>query len=128
MQTDTLKQPAANAGQQTRAGTLYSPRFDIYETRDELVIVGDMPGVTSENLEIHYEDHELTIHGRVPPRHEGRRALSAEYGVGDYYRVFTVGEAIDAERIAAELSGGVLTLHLPKSEAVKPRRIEVKGS
>jgi HSP20 family protein len=48
-------------------------------------------------------------------------------GVGDYHRSFTIGEAIDAEKISAEMHNGVLTLHLPKSEKVKPRRIEVKA-
>jgi HSP20 family protein len=50
-----------------------------------------------------------------------------EFEVGDFYRVFTLNESIDAEKIVAELKQGVLTVHLPKSEAVKPRKITVKG-
>ncbi|MCL4195272.1 MAG: Hsp20/alpha crystallin family protein, partial [Thermoguttaceae bacterium] len=59
-------------------------------------------------------------------RHAECEFLGGEYGIGDYYRVFNIGEDIDNERISAELSHGVLTIHLPKTEAVKPRKIAVK--
>ena len=111
----------------TRDATVYCPRFDIWETDDELVLYGDMPGVLPENLDIHYENGQLTIHGKVCPRHDDIKFMYGEYGIGDYHRSFTVSELIDAEKIAAEMKHGVLTLHLPKSERVKPRRIEVKS-
>jgi HSP20 family molecular chaperone IbpA len=113
--------------ERTQGGPTYSPRFDIWENDDELVLCGDLPGVTSDTLDIRFENRELTIHGKVSLRHEGVQFLYGEYGIGDFYRSFTIGEAIDAEKIAAELKHGVLTLHLPKTEAVKPRRIEVQS-
>ena len=51
--------------------------------------------------------------------------LYSEYGIGDFYRTFSVAETIDGSKISAELKNGVLTVHLPKTEEVKPRRIEV---
>lgn len=113
--------------ERTQGGATYSPRIDIWEDDDELVLYADLPGVDRENLDIRFENHELTLHGKVPQRHENVKFLDGEYGIGDFYRTFTVGEAIDTDNISAELSAGVLTLHLPKSEAVKPRRIEVKA-
>jgi HSP20 family protein len=92
-----------------------------------LLLCGDLAGVASRDLDIRFEDGELTIHGHVEPRHQGKRFVYGEYGIGDYYRSFAVGKAIDSERISAELNHGVLTVHLPKSEAVKPRRIEVQS-
>jgi HSP20 family protein len=110
-----------------RSGVTYTPRFDIFETDEELVLMGDLPGVAPEDLDIRFEDSVLTVDGRVAPRHEGHEALYCEYGIGDFRRSFNVGDAIDASKISAELKNGVLTLHLPKTEAVKPRRIEVKA-
>lgn len=110
-----------------KGNVIFSPRFDIWENEDELVLYGDLPGVASEDLDIHFEKGELKIFGRVAARHANTEPLYAEYGVGDFQRAFTVSELIDAERISAELKNGVLTIHLPKSESVKPRRIEVKS-
>jgi HSP20 family molecular chaperone IbpA len=114
--------------ERTHNGRTYSPRFDIWETDEELVLYGDLPGVTPEGLDIQFENRELTIHGKIEPRHNERNPLYSEYGIGDYYRTFTIGETIDSSKISAEMKQGVLTLHLPKTEAVKPRRIEVKAS
>ncbi len=113
--------------ERTREAVTYTPRFDIYETGEELVLMGDLPGVAPQDLDVRYENNELTIHGRVQPRHEGITFIYGEYGIGDFFRSFTIGEAIDSGRIHAELKNGVLTVHLPKSESVKPRRIEVKA-
>lgn len=107
-------------------GITYSPRIDIWESDDELVLYADLPGVSSEDLDIRFENRELSILGRVAPRQTNVPFLHAEFGVGDFYRTFTVGDMVDPIRIAAELNQGVLALHLPKAEKAKPRRIEVK--
>jgi HSP20 family protein len=105
--------------------TTYTPRVDIVETEHELLLQADMPGVAPEDLDIRYENGELSLVGKVAPRYAGVEHLVAEYGVGDFYRSYNISEAVDAEKISAELCSGVLTVHLPKTEAVKPRRIEV---
>ncbi len=106
--------------------TTFCPRFDIQETDDELVLYGDLPGVRPDDLEVRFEKGELTVHGKVSGRRENSEALYREYGVGDFYRTFTVTESVDAAAISAELKNGVLTLHLPKSEAAKPRRVPIQ--
>ena len=112
--------------ERTLGGTTYSPRFDIWENDDEMILYGDLPGVMPEDLDVRFENPVLTIHGKVGPRHNDIKFLHGEYGIGDFHRTFTVGEAIDTERISAELKNGVVTVHLPKSEKEKPRWIEVK--
>jgi HSP20 family molecular chaperone IbpA len=110
----------------THSGPYYRPNVDIYELADQLVVQADVPGTKDNEIDIHFEDGALTIHARVPARQDSQGPYSRqEYGVGDFYRTFRVSEQIDASRISAEYTGGVLTLHLPKVEAVKPRKIKV---
>ena len=116
------------ASPEATRGVFYTPRVDILETDQEMVLLADLPGVKPEDAEIRYENGDLVIHGRCQPRQESQEYLSWEYGVGDFYRVFSIGAEIDAEKISAELKNGVLTVHLPKTEAVKPRKITVKGA
>jgi HSP20 family molecular chaperone IbpA len=116
----------APAVERTRDSVTYVPRFDIWENQDELVLYGDLPGVDPSDLDVRFENNELTLHGRVRGRHDDIAFLYGEYGIGDFHRTFTIGEAIDSTKISAELRNGVLTLRLPKTEAVKPRRIAVK--
>ena len=113
--------------ERTRSGPTFVPRFDILENDDELTLFGDLPGVSSEELDIRFENSQLIVYGKVAPRHDNCEFLYGEYGIGDFYRVFNVGESVDAGKISAELKNGTLTIHLPKTEAVKPRRIAVKA-
>jgi HSP20 family protein len=111
----------------TRSGLHYRPNVDILESRDELTLLADLPGVKAEDVDINFEQGTLTLHGKVRPRQaENTSYLLREYGVGDFYRTFEVSETIDASRIHAEMKDGVLALHMPKVEAAKPRKIEVK--
>lgn len=119
------KEQAAVTKERTRDVAVYAPRVDILETADDLLLLADLPGVESPDLEIRYEDKTLVIHGKAQTRQEGVDFLAREYGVGDFERTFAIGEAVDAGKISAELKNGVLTVHLPKTEAVKPRRIQV---
>ena len=108
------------------ANVTYTPRFDAWETPSEFVLSGDLPGVVAEDIELNYENHELTIHGRVAPRQPQGQPLVQEYGVGDFYRTFALADTIDEAGIAAELNDGVLTVHLPKRADTQRRKIEVK--
>jgi HSP20 family protein len=118
-------QALAPSAERTREGLTFTPRVDILETQDELTLYMDLAGVAREDLDIQFERGELSIHGKVAPRHQGQYRL-CEYGVGDFYRAFNIREQIDGDKIAAELRNGVLIVHLPKSEKVKPRKITVK--
>jgi len=112
-----------------RAGRSFRANVDIIETGEELLLVADMPGAGAGDVDVHYENGQLSIHGKVDPRQDESNTnyLLHEYGVGDFHRTFQVGEGIDAARIAADMRNGVLTLHLPKAQEVLPRRIEVKS-
>jgi HSP20 family protein len=116
---------AVAAPEHTYSGPYYRPNVDIFELPDQLVVQADVPGAKNDQIDIQFEDGSLIIHVRVPTRQEQDNYWRQEYGVGDFYRTFRVSEQIDASRISAEYADGVLTLHLPKVEAVKPRKIKV---
>jgi HSP20 family protein len=103
-----------------------APAVDIYENADGVLLIADLPGVSKENLSIDLEKDRLTLTAKRTQRFtEGPGTKFADF---DYFRAFWVPKDIDAEKITAELSNGVLHLHLPRVAAAKPRKIEVKTS
>ena len=124
-----LTKPAAeelSPAERTRGGVYYRPGCDIVETAEELLVRADVPGAKGEEINVNFEDGMLSIHAPVKSRQEeDAEYLLHEYGVGDYYRTFQVSEAIDASKIEAQYADGVLTLHMPKAESAKPRKIAV---
>jgi HSP20 family protein len=124
--TQAIDATTQTATPPARAVTV-SPRADVLETSDEFLLLADMPGVTPGDLDIRFENGELTLHGRRTAGHSGQARAVWEYEVTNYFRTFRLTDDIAADRIEAGLKNGVLTLHLPKAESVKPRRIAVKG-
>ena len=115
--------------ERTRHKRVYLPNVDIVAKKDAIIVFADMPGVDEKSVNITLEKNVLTIGGSVEVEHYKGYDLSfAEYGIGDYERAFTVSEAIDREKIEASVSNGVLKLVLPKTEPMKPKKIEVRAS
>lgn len=117
---------AVGTAENTSDKPMFSPVVDIWETDNGLMLVADMPGVTTENLSLDLQDSTLTISGRVAPPPEGRKYLLKEYEVGDFYRQFSLADNIDQANITAALKDGVLRLELPRVAPAQPRKITVK--
>lgn len=113
-------------GESTRSCPVYIPAVDIYESDEALVLVADMPGVSADNVSIDIRDNQLSVRGTVELEETQERSHLKEYGVGDFYRQFSLGRSIDQSRIEASMRNGVLTLTLPKTDSLKPRKISVK--
>jgi len=111
---------------QVRAVTV-APRIDILETEHEFVLLADLPGVKPDAVDIRFEKGELTVHGRRPVAHPGKGLAHRENPATNYQRVFAVSDSVSADKITADLKEGVLTVRLPKVEAVKPKKIVVHG-
>lgn len=101
------------------------PRANITSSEEGYVVSLDLPGVKRENLEISFENSELTIVGRRPAPAGDATVLHRESRTGDFRRVFELDANIDATRIGAKLEDGVLTLTLPKAERARARKIEI---
>lgn len=101
-----------------------APVVDIFENEDEILLHADMPGVTKENVTVNVDNGKLEITGTRHLQTAGTQSWQ-EFSDVEYKRVFSVPPSIDVSQVNAELKEGVLKLHLPKSEAAKPRRIEI---
>lgn len=128
MAEQVLREPDTGPADDGDAGVVARPRVDILETEHEVILLADMPGVKPTDVDVRFENGELTVHGRRTTSHPGKRRALWEYEPAHYHRAFRLTEDVAADRIEAELKNGVLTVRLPKAEAAKPRRIAVKGA
>jgi HSP20 family protein len=99
-----------------------APPVDVYETRDEYLLVADVPGVTKDSLSISVEKGQLSFEGKRGPRKAGEPTPL------QYRRSFVLPRGIDESKIEAELTSGVLKLRLPKADAQKPKKITIRAS
>jgi HSP20 family protein len=99
-----------------------SPAVDIYESRDEYLLVADLPGVQQPELSVKLNQGELSFEGVRKPSEGAPSGQNAEIR---YRRTFTLPGGIDADKIEAKLASGVLQLRVPKAAALKPRQINV---
>lgn len=122
------KQEVAAPAEMTRSGLVFTPSVDIFETEQEMTLMADMPGVATEDIKIDLEDSVLTLSGEIKPWEGSEESdVLVEFDVGNYFRQFTLSDAIDQSRIDAKLEDGVLRLTLPKAEKAVPRRISVSA-
>ncbi|WP_020677468.1 Hsp20/alpha crystallin family protein [Geopsychrobacter electrodiphilus] len=102
-----------------------TPAVDIYELDGGLTLVADMPGVTSDKLQINIDQGILSIEAQARIEQQGDR-LFQEFSPSGYYRQFRLPEHIDLNKVDAQLANGVLTLKMSKAATALPKRIEVK--
>jgi len=115
-----------NTTESTRHHERYvAPPVDIYETREGLVVVADVPGVAQEALEVRVDENVLTMRGHVRHAVPGD-VIYREYELVNFVRQFELYDKVDQSRITADLQCGVLTLHFLTAEEVTPRQIEVR--
>lgn len=106
----------------------FRPATDILEKDECYHLFLDMPGVDKKDLEIDFSNNELVIRGKTSYPPMKGKILSAEFDNGEYVRSFTLSDTIDPDKIKAGFKNGVLEVHLPKREEVKPRKIPIAES
>ena len=106
----------------------FSPAIDVRASDTEVALVCDVPGVKQEDLELTLENHVLTIKGtrRFDSRQNEQVMLGRAYG--SFSRSYTLPDALDEEKLSAELADGVLTIRIPKLPQAQPRKIQIGGS
>lgn len=122
--TPTAAKPAPAGNGATRVDYL-TPLANILETKDAYMLEAEIPGVAKDGLEVSVENGQLTIVGHRKAGAVHERPLYVESRALDYRRTFELDPSINTAGIQAKLEQGVLTLTLPKAEAVKPRKITI---
>jgi HSP20 family protein len=120
--TKTEDRKADNGARQVNYLT---PAANISETPEGYLLEAEMPGVGKGGLEVTIDNNELTILGRRSDEMLKGEVVYRESRAWDYKRVFELDPEIDSSKITAKMEQGILTLTLPKTERVKPRKIAV---
>jgi HSP20 family protein len=130
IQKTAPQQIEASRPAEERETAFYRPNVDIVDLPDEFLVVADVPGAASDGIDVTFEEDVLTIDAKVPPRQdeEASRFFRREYGVGRFQRRFVVEAPVDADGLTAAHDHGVLTIHLPKAEKAKGRKIPVSSA
>jgi HSP20 family protein len=129
IEKDIQKTENVSATERIRNVKTFIPRVDIYENKESLFLIADMPGVDEKTVDIELEKNVLTITGRVENgKINGAAMMYSEYEIGDYERVFTLSDEIDRDKIVATVKNGVLRLELPKAESIKPKKIAIQAA
>ena len=104
------------------------PPANISETDDNVVVTLQVPGMDAKDIELSLHGEVLTLKGEKKQEKEekGKKFHRVERSYGSFVRSFSLPESVDEAAVKAEYKDGVLNLHLPKSEKVKPKAIDVK--
>jgi len=108
-------------------GTGFTPLLDVRETAEEYLVMVDLPGVKSEDVTIEVNEQVLTVSGSRPAAETGE-AQNVERPYGSFSRSLTLPTGVDSDSIGADYTDGVLTLHIPKPAAAKPKKIAISAS
>ena len=115
-------------GQESLTVADWAPLVDIQETDKEYVIKAELPEVKKEDVKVAVEDGVLTLQGerKYEKEEKNKKFHRVERSYGKFVRSFSVPLDVDEKKLGADFHDGMLTVHLPKSETVKPKAIEVK--
>jgi len=117
-----------NNGKEAMTVADWMPTVDISENEAEYLIKAELPEIKKEDVKVTVEDGVLTLQGerRQEKEEKGKKFHRVERSYGSFVRSFTLPESVDEGAVKAEYKDGVLNLHLPKTEKVKPKAIDVK--
>lgn len=118
--------PVRAAWGEPEGGQAWRLPVDVYSTEEEIVIQASVPGIAPEDVEITIEGDTLTIQGELPSHLDNVNYLFQERASGRFIRALSLNIPVDADKSEATFENGLLTLVIPKAEAIKPRQIKVK--
>lgn len=108
---------------------MWQPRVDVNETKDEIVVTAEVPGLTEKDIKITLKDNHLVISGekKLEKEDKDENYYCCERRYGKFERAFALSTEVVAEKAKAKVKDGVLKIELPKAEKVKPKEIEIQA-
>jgi HSP20 family protein len=118
-------------GRPSGTGRRWIPAMDLVETDDHLVLRGDLPGLTEDDVDIEIKDNVLTVSGERKSENEekGEGYHRVERSFGSFSRSLSLPQGVDAQKVDAQFDNGVLEVRIPKPAEAKPTRVQIgKGT
>ena len=132
---DNFRTPARggdNGGSAVPGRTVWAPVVDVREDENEILVHAELPGVKLDDIDIEVTGDTLTLRGerKIEEKTEDskHKYVRVERAYGSFQRTFTLGVPIQSDQVRAEFKDGVLTIRLPKSEAIKPKKVLVSSN
>jgi HSP20 family protein len=123
--TETQKAPSPQAA--ARDEPVLLPPVDVIEDATGLTLYADLPGVSKDKLQLRVDGDQLSLEGELAlPLPQGMAADHAEVRLSRYRRTFTLSKELDADKVNAELTQGLLRVRIPKADHAQPRKIAVQ--
>ncbi len=122
--------PLAELAHSSQLLSGWTPAFDIYEDKDNVVVKAELPGMKREEIGVSLHDGSLSISGerKSENKYEGAEVYRAERFFGKFQRTVTLPTAVASDKVKAQYQDGILTVTLPKTEEAKPKHIDVNVS
>ena len=117
-----------DSGQPGSSGS-WMPALDVYEVKDQYVVTVELPGIDPDDVDVSVEDSMLVVRGerRFAQEVEEEAFHRVERRYGAFARSLSLPPTADPQRIEAAFDKGVLTIHVPKAEEAKPKKITIKA-
>jgi HSP20 family protein len=118
-------------GNGSATGRRWIPAMDLVETEDHLVLRGDLPGLTEEDVDIEIKDGVLTVSGerKAESEEKGEGYHRIERAFGSFSRSLSLPQGIDPDKVEAKFDNGVLEIRIPKPAEARPTRVQIgKGT
>lgn len=129
----TLNRALDQAFNGVGSARVWVPALDVAERGDAYVIHAELPGVSPDQVDVRFEQNVLTVRGTKPASFDVStdgevRVFAAERVHGSFERSVRLPEFVDAEKIDASFTNGLLTVTIPKAQAAQPRKITIRGA
>jgi HSP20 family protein len=123
-----FENPLAEAARGSQLLSVWNPALDLYEDKNNVIVKAELPGMKKEDIEVSLHNDALSISGerKGEQKFQDAETYRSERFVGRFHRTVTLPSEVKGEQVKAQYKDGILTVTLPKSEAAKPKQIEVK--